>query len=194
MAASRNRLHAATPRSDNRFFATRCWRYPNGLDTGNPSDWLYSRTMKGYSNAPTGSSPRGVKRTGAELTERIYGLTSNDEGYNSCYSRIRRKIRSLESKGLVSRSLFGNNKPFRLTELAIINLAKIGGKEKQLNVIPRVDLVVYIFTIALAIPVFLLSACLIDMAELSIIGMFRCFCFLLGLSFCRIVQSVRRVF
>lgn len=134
------------------------------------------------------------RMTVAEITERVYGLTNNDEGYSSCYSRIRRGIRRLESKGLVSRSLFGTNQPFRLTELAVINLAKIGGEEKQMKVVPRTDLVVYLATIVLALPVVFSALTLVEIAELSIISIFGCFCFLLGISFTRIVMSVRRVF
>ena len=134
------------------------------------------------------------KMTVAEITDRVYGLTSNDEGFNSSYSRVRRGIRRLESKGLVSKSLFGGNKPFRLTEFAVINLARIGGQKKQLAIIPRIDLAVYLATGGLAVPVTLSAMAWIDVPELGAIGMFGCFCFLLGISFCRIVQSVWRVF
>jgi DNA-binding transcriptional ArsR family regulator len=134
------------------------------------------------------------RKSVAEITEHIYGLTSKDEGYNSSYSRVRREIRRLESKGLVSRPLFGGNRPFRLTDLALINLARIGGQTKQLSPIPRIDLAVHLVTAGLAFPVGLIALAWVHVGELATIGLFGCFCFLLGVSFCRITQSTWRVF
>ena len=61
-----------------------------------------------------------AKKTSSEMTTLIYGLRRGDEGFESSYGKIRREIRILESKGLVSRKLFGRDKPYKITELATI--------------------------------------------------------------------------
>jgi hypothetical protein len=77
------------------------------------------------------------KKTVAEIVETVYGLRNSDQGYLPIYARVWRQVRQLESRGLVSTRVFGRDKPYRLTQLAIINLAKIGGEEQQVPVIPR---------------------------------------------------------
>ena len=134
------------------------------------------------------------RKTVAEIVERIYGLNSQDEGYFSAYSRIRRGVRRLESKGLVSTGILGREKPYRLTDLAMINLARIGGGAKQSPVIPVKDAVTYISTLALSVPLILVVARWAEFSEPVLVGLFGVFCFLFGISFSRLVQSIRRVF
>jgi hypothetical protein len=130
-----------------------------------------------------------------EIVDIVYGLQNGDEGYKSSYGRVRREIRLLESKGLVSRSLFGKEKPYRLTELSIINLARIGGEQKrQATVIPRTDMVMYLATAGAAAPVAILVFGWVQLSEASTIGVFGFLCLFLGISLCRFVESVRRVF
>ncbi len=134
------------------------------------------------------------KMTASEIVERVYGITSSDEGFNSAYGKVRREIRKLESKGLVSRKLFGNEKPYGLTDLAVINLARIGREGKQVPVIPRKDIALYVVTGALSIPVILSNTGHIQLAELSTIGLLVFFCILFGISLCRFLETLRRVF
>jgi DNA-binding HxlR family transcriptional regulator len=61
------------------------------------------------------------RKTTTEITEGIYGLGRSDEGFKSSYTRVGRQIRQLESKGLVSRRLFGNDKPYRRWELEVLS-------------------------------------------------------------------------
>jgi hypothetical protein len=134
------------------------------------------------------------KKTVSEIVERIYGVTSSDEGFASSYGRVWREIRRLESRGLVSRKFFGNEKPYRLTDLAVTNLARIGGEEKQIRVIPRVDMVSYLVTITISVVVALHSKDLLVLPEIGTLGLFVLFGFSAGISFTRGIQSIRRVF
>lgn len=134
------------------------------------------------------------KRTASEIVEQVYGITSSDEGFTSSYGKVRREIRKLESKGLVSRRLFGNEKPYGLTDLAVINLARIGGGGKQVSVLPRKDIILYVLTGALAVPVALSNTGYIQLTELATIGLLIFFCVLSGISLCRFFEALRRVF
>ena len=134
------------------------------------------------------------RRTLTEITEGIYGLSRSDEGFRSSFNRVGREVRRLESKGLVSRKLFGNNKPCRLTQLAIINLARIGGEEQQLPVVSRVDLIPYLSTIGISVFAVLHSRGFVSLPEMGTLGLFVLFGFAAGISFCRVLQTIRRVF
>ncbi len=134
------------------------------------------------------------KKTASEIVEQVYGIISTDEGFASSYGKVRREIRKLESKGLVSRRLFGNEKPYSLTDLAIINLARIGGEGKQIPVLPRKDIALYALTGVIAIPVVLSNIDYIQLTELGTIGLLIFFCVLFGISLCRFFEALRRVF
>ena len=134
------------------------------------------------------------RRTVAEMVEGIYGLGSADEGFNSCYTRVRRGVKRLESKGFISTNIFGWNKPYRLTDLAMVNLARIGGDVKQLDVVSRYDLAAFLATAALMVPVSVLGAEWFQLSDLGVVVLFAAFFFLLGACFVRFLQTFRRVF
>jgi hypothetical protein len=133
------------------------------------------------------------RRTVSEIVQLLYGLRISDEGYQSCFSRVRRELRKLESKGLVSRKLLGRDKPYRLTQLAVSNLARIGGEEAQLSLIPRIDIAAYIVTLVLSVPNALQAMNWIELAGLPTIALLTSFCFFLGISFYGAVRSIRKV-
>ena len=128
------------------------------------------------------------------MVELIYGFTRDEEGYKSSYGRVRREIEHLESKGLVSRKLFGKEKPYRLTQLAIINLARIGGEEQQQDLVTKTDLTIYLVTFSLSLPVALQASNWLYLGEITTVGLFPTFCFFLGFSCSRILQTLQRVF
>lgn len=135
----------------------------------------------------------GRKNT-SEIVELIYGLSKGDEGFRSSYGRVRREIRRLESKGLISRNLFGQEKSCRLTDIAVINLARIGRGEKQQSLLPRTDLAAYLVTLALSVSNILLAMDLLQLADLPTFTLLTSFCFFLGISFYGSVRMIRRVF
>jgi len=154
-----------------------------GLEVGNElSVEILSRLAEG-------------RRTASELVEEIYQVRSSDEGFYSSYARVRREIRRLESKGLVSTNVLGRNRPYRLTDLAVINLARIGGESKQMPVLPPIDILIYLATAASLIPLLFGSmGRFIDPSEMVTLGLFGLFCLLLGASLTRFFQTLRRVF
>jgi hypothetical protein len=134
------------------------------------------------------------RKTLTEITEGIYGLSRSDEGFKSSYTRVGREVRQLESKGLVSRRLFGKNRPYRLTQLAIINLARIGGEEQQLPVMPRIDLVPYLGTMGISIVGALHAKGLFHLPEVGTLGLLLVFGIFVGISLCEVLRTLRRVF
>ncbi len=139
------------------------------------------------------AQPIENRKSQSEIVEGVYGLSRPDEGFKSCYTRIGRELRRLESKGLVSRKLFGRDKPYRLTQHAVINLAKIGGEEQQVPIVPAIDIPFYLAMMTSGILVGLSVIGLIDIPELSSIGLFGFFCVLFGISITRFAQTLRRV-
>jgi hypothetical protein len=131
--------------------------------------------------------------TAGEIVHRVYGVGRYEEGFNSCYTRTRRALKRLESKGLVSTSFIGKEKPYRLTDLAAVNLARIGGGREQRGVMSRSDLVFYLATLFLGVPILWIGAGWWQPENLLIAGMYACFFYLLGVSTSRVTRTVRRV-
>ena len=59
----------------------------------------------------------GRDRSVADLVAMIYEKKPQDPGYRSLYMRVSRRLRSLQERGLVSRALFGKERPYRITRL-----------------------------------------------------------------------------
>jgi len=133
-------------------------------------------------------------RTISELVESIYGVNRSEEGFGSAYTRVRRTIKRLESRGLVSTRMFGKEKPYRLTGLAVMNLARIGGKIPQVGIISKNDLVIYIATILLAFPVVGLGLGWLSLRDPFVILLFACFFYLLGISTSKVIRTIMRVY
>jgi len=92
------------------------------------------------------------RRTSSELVEAVYGVRRGDLGFDSCYTRVRRAVADLESRGFVSRRLFGRDKPYYLTQLAIVRLTRMAkvAPRGRYALLPRVDIGVYLSAVALA--------------------------------------------
>jgi hypothetical protein len=103
----------------------------------------------------------GGRRTSSELVEAVYGVRRGELGFDSCYTRIRRAVADLESKGFVSRRLFGRDKPYYLTQLAVVRLTRIAkaAPRGRYALLPRIDIVIYTAAVALA------SICAVASAE-----------------------------
>lgn len=92
------------------------------------------------------------RRTSSELVDAVYGIRRGDLGFDSCYTRVRRAVVDLESRGFVSRKLFGRDKPYHLTQLVIVRLtrmAKIAPRGRY-ALLSRTDIAVYVAAVALA--------------------------------------------
>jgi hypothetical protein len=134
------------------------------------------------------------RKSVSEIVELVYGLRRGDEGHKSCHGKVSREIKRLESKGLVSKAIFGRDRPYRLTDLAMINLARIGGHVQQIPVLPRIDLAIYFITFGSAVPLVFLVVGWVQLSQ-SFAGWLSCwFWLLLGISLTRFAQAFRRVF
>jgi len=72
------------------------------------------------------------RRTAVELTEEIYAVSPDSPSFEMYYARVRRASKDLESRGFVSTRLFGRDKPYRLTEHGVLQIASLGkGLEKR---------------------------------------------------------------
>jgi len=132
-------------------------------------------------------------RTSAEIVHSVYGLGRGDPGFSSVYSRVRRSLRRLEYKGLVSRKLFGRDRPYRLTQLAKINLARIGGEEEQVGPLRGADLLVWSGTVCLAGLVGALGSGWVRLPNPALFVVFGSFFYFLGLTTSSLIHAVRRV-
>lgn len=131
------------------------------------------------------------RRTIAELAEAIYHISQGDSAYSTQYSRIRKEMRELESKGLVTRRLFGRDKPYRLTRLAVQRLAPIGEPDQETALVSRWDLALFLGVMIIGLS----GAGLLWTLDtptphrpLSYI-----FVFSGGVAFCRFLQILRKV-
>jgi hypothetical protein len=80
-------------------------------------------------------------RSVAELTCWIFETDNDKPEYTAYYDRVRRVLRILEGKGYVSRRLFGKEKPYRLTNLALRKLLEL--KHENIDRARLVDYALY---------------------------------------------------
>jgi len=130
------------------------------------------------------------RRTIPELVLLMYGKGIEDAEYRTYYMRVRRAVARLESKGMISTRLFGKKKPYKLSRHAIERLLAIGeGNERR--VAPRLDYVVYGLTLALCLATLSVSrhvyypAVVLGLAGGSLV--------FVGISLCRVLETIRRV-
>jgi len=134
------------------------------------------------------------RRTIAELVEAIYSLRRGEAGYGTQYSRVRREILRMESEGLVvSKGLFGRQRPYALTQLAVAKLTSIQGVETGLclSVFPRIDLAVYGVVLALGAAAVVLAGK--ETAPVLSMLATLLFVFTAGIAVTRFIQTLRRV-
>ena len=60
--------------------------------------------------------------------------------------------------------------------------------------VPRIDLLLYMVTLSLSVPIALQARDWLYLGEITTVGLFPTFCFFLGLSCSRVVQTIKRVF
>jgi len=134
-------------------------------------------------------------RTSSELVESLYGLKRGDEGFQSYYTKIRREIADLESRGFVSRRLFGRERPYRLTQLAVVKLTRMADLAPtwSTRLITRIDLIAYLAALSLAGTCALVSTHGIDLPASRWFALLLTSTFLTGIAFTRFVQMLKKV-
>lgn len=133
--------------------------------------------------------PRSV----AELVEAVYGVGKGQAGYMTSYTKTKRALDRLSSKGYVSRKLFGAVKPYRLTEYAFSRLSSFACGTSPPQFLPGIDRAVHLATLSLAIFMILSVSGRIELTSSFLTLLNSVFFFTLGLSIARIVQGIRRV-
>ena len=86
--------------------------------------------------------------TVGELAERIYGIDRGNPEYRSYYMKVFRAVKALQSRGYVSTSFFGRDRPYKLTPYAAARLMEIETDDK---VLPRLDLTAYLLAVVLGL-------------------------------------------
>jgi len=134
-------------------------------------------------------------RTVPELVALIFGTGRNGLGFPACYMKIKRSIRKLENKALVSTNLLGRDKPYRLTRFAVEKLYCVGrpGMEPE-GLVPKKDLVLYTATLLCGVTAILLTWASPTPPEPGwILVSTGAFLYLLGLATSRILRGMRRI-
>lgn len=131
------------------------------------------------------------RRTPGELAESIYGCGSDDSGFHQYYMRVCRSLEGLESKGYVSRQLFGSRKPFRLTRHALRILSQLEqGNGKEL--VGPMDLAIYAAACIAATITILAESGTLSLPRPQFMILYTIFTVLAGMSVLRLLQTVRQ--
>jgi len=135
----------------------------------------------------------GGAHSTAELVEEIYGSKRDEPGYMTNYTRARRALDRLSSRGYVSRRLFGSVKDYRLTQYGFERLARLASGVQKPQVLPAKDMVLHFLTLSVAVPLLLSASGRIAVSDSSLILLDSLFFFMLGLSVSRIVRGLGMV-
>jgi len=133
------------------------------------------------------------RRTVAELVEEIYGCRNADTGYMSAYSKTRRGIRELESRGYVATRLLGKDKPYRLTHYALGKLSGLGEHGDRERLVSRKDLAVYIASVILLTAAVSILLGVVEPPETYLVWFYALFFTFLGISLTRLAETISRV-
>ncbi len=134
------------------------------------------------------------RRTVNELVLEIYGTWKDRSGFVADYNRVRRALKNLERRGLVSAPLLSKEKLYRLTQYGVASLTRIGGTQwSNPRIIPVKDRVLYVCSIALAVAAVIVSRgeILPDPMHSYLAGVFL---ISVGGSLVRMLETLRRVF
>lgn len=133
------------------------------------------------------------RRTVAELVQELYNVERSNPAYASYYDRVRRGCRRLESKGLVSRRIFGRDKPYRLTEHGILAMNRARMGQVSQRVLNSMDAALYLATILFG----LIAVSTTNSSALHqshYLGIFTIFVLLTGMSVVRFLETLWKVF
>ncbi len=82
----------------------------------------------------------GGRKNISELVEYIYHERPSDVGFNASRLKVRRALRELERRGIVSTRLFGRDKPYRITRHGVAILASISPDMGRYRAVHPVEL------------------------------------------------------
>jgi len=131
-------------------------------------------------------------KTVAELVEIVFGLDRDDADFMAQYSRVWRAAQDLASRGFVSRSLFGKEKPYRLTSYCLQVLFS-GPDRSWPELVSRIDISLYTATVLAGAVMLLVAAGWFDPGDIVFLALNSVFFLLLGFSSLRTIETLLRV-
>ncbi len=139
------------------------------------------------------------RRTVAELVAAIYEVGDRDPGFKTYYTKVSRSTSELRSRGLLSRSLLGREKPYHITQLAVARMSSFEGVKASSrgDVVPREDLVLYVSSLALGLVSVVAGRGILtgtlEEVELLYLVIFSIFLLATGAALTRLYDAIRRV-
>ena len=132
-------------------------------------------------------------RTLAELVEEIYGIDRENPEYQRYYARVRRAVKNLSSKGLVSEGILRKDTPYRLTRYGAAKLTRIGQPAGEYDLVSRTDIAMFSASIFLLFLIAISRTGLVAIGPDSLKVIFTVFFVLGGASMLRLLQIIRNV-
>ena len=134
-------------------------------------------------------------RTMTELVELIYGVSRDGEDFHADYMKVRRAVRKLENKGLISTRVFGRDKPYRLTPYAIERLYHLARPDGgDVGLMSRGDMTIHVSTLTTGLVTLILTwQALGEPSPVLIVLFSGVFFYLLGASSSKILGLMRRI-
>ncbi len=130
-------------------------------------------------------------RSPAELAELVYDREEDTVPHRE-YMRVSRALGNLESRGYVSRNMFGSPKPYKLTKHAISMLMGTGRSHPS-GPITRWDVSLYSSTVILTALTALASMGFLLVTRPSFTVLYTASLILSGMCATRLIQTVRSV-
>ena len=129
------------------------------------------------------------RRTATELVDQIFQTKPGNPDFQARYAAIRREIKNLESRGYVSTTLFGRDRPYRLTGHATAVLSSILPEQRKPRILGKWDLAALVTTAATAILLLTSRHC----EEQVVFLLFALFFVFLGVSISSFAHTLRKV-
>ena len=129
------------------------------------------------------------RRTTRELVNLIYGEDRGAATYESNYTRVRRALKSLESRGYVSSSLFGREKTYRLTRHGERTLMNVTAGREPPSLLGKME--IFLLVVTCFVGVFGIFSLEFTGSIPSLVSV--AFFILLGMSLCRAVSRLWEV-
>jgi hypothetical protein len=132
------------------------------------------------------------RRTRNELVEGIFSVRKGQPDYVASYTKIRRGLEDLESRGFVSTPLFAKEKPYKITSYAMQRVASVSPDIRQPRLVERVDPVIYVACLISGFATFYIAGNVSDPTRILAL-LPASFFILMGLSLARIWNTLRKV-
>ncbi len=128
-----------------------------------------------------------------EIVNLLYDRDRDDAGFETYYMRVRRALKFLEAKGLVSSSLFGKEKTYRLTRHGVLSISSIAAGVEPPKVLSKIDLLLLVTTFFLGLLTYLGSGSPQLVPDIPSGTLSDVFLVVLGISFGRVLSILLEV-